>query len=170
MDLSSRPPNAPRPIAGFLRYWLPVLIWMAVVFSASADSKSYHHSSILFEPLMRWLFPHMSMFTLEQLHHVFRKTCHLGEYAVFAWLVWRAIRRPVRNDLRAWNWAEAGLAMAVVFAYAASDELHQAFVPSRTALVSDVFVDSSGGLVCLLLLWLRYGGAAWLWRKMVRAG
>jgi VanZ family protein len=50
----------------------------------------------------------------------------------------------------------------VVFAYAASDEFHQIFVPNRTALVSDVLIDTSGGVAGLLLLWL--------WRKMFKPG
>lgn len=142
-------------MAAFLRYWLPVIVWMMLVFSASADGRSYQHSSMFFEPLLRWLFPTMSAATVGELHHVFRKTCHLTEYAILAWLVWRAIRRPVKNDPRPWNWPEAGLALAVVFAYAATDEFHQIFVPTRTALVSDVFIDTSGGAVALLVLWVK---------------
>jgi VanZ family protein len=61
----------------------------------------------------------------------------------------------VKKDPRPWRWAEAGLALAIVFAYAAGDELHQVFVPSRTAQVSDVLIDTSGGAAALLLLWLR---------------
>ena len=167
-------PKQPGPASSFLRYWVPVLLWMTLVFSASADKQSYHHSSMFFEPLMRWLFPHLSQDTISSIHHVFRKTCHLCEYAVLAALVWRAVRKPLKHDPRPWNWAEAGLALAVVFAYAASDELHQVFVPNRTALFSDVMIDTSGGLVCLGVLWLRHGGAVsmllCLRRRMFRTG
>src|ERR1039458_4955854 len=99
---------------------------------------------------------------VEMLHHGFRKTCHLTEYAVLAWLFWRAIRKPVKHDPRPWHWTEAGLALAIVFLYAAGDELHQAFVPSRTAQISDVLIDTCGGAVALLLLWLR--------RKILKPG
>ncbi|MGA2247986.1 MAG: VanZ family protein [Verrucomicrobiota bacterium] len=146
--------NAAGRLATFVRYWLPVVVWMAVVFSASADRKSYAHSSLLFEPLLRWLFPHLSYETIAGLHHLFRKTCHLTEYAILAWLFWRAIHKPMKPDRRPWSWAEAGLALAVVFAYAASDEFHQVFVPSRTPLISDVLIDTCGGAAALLLLWL----------------
>lgn len=142
-------------MANFFRYWLPVLFWMAVVFTASADTQSYQHSSIYFEPLIRWLFPQMPPAQVEAIHHVFRKCCHLTEYAILAWLVWRAIRKPVKNDPRPWLWPEAGLALAFVFMYAASDELHQVFVPTRTAHVTDVLIDTTGGAAALLLLWLR---------------
>lgn len=138
-----------------LKYWLPPLVWMIVIFSASGDTKSYQHSSALFSPVLRWLFPHMSAEHIELLHHLVRKTAHLTEYALLALLLWRAIRRPQKCDhgLRPWRWDEAGLSLASVFLYAASDEFHQIFVPSRTPLVSDVIIDTTGGAISLLLLW-----------------
>ena len=103
---------------------------------------------------MRWLFPQMSQAHIEQLHYGFRKCCHLAEYAVFAILAWRAIRQPEKNDCRPWRWDEAGLALAFVFLYAATDELHQVFVPTRTGQVSDIVVDVSGGAIGITLLWI----------------
>lgn len=138
----------------FLKYWLPALIWMALIFSASSDSHSYEHSSRFVEPFLHWLFPQMSQARVEAIHHFIRKCGHLTEYAVLALLLWRAVRRPVKNDPRPWVWPEAGLALAIVFLYAASDEFHQSFVPTRTAQVSDVFIDTAGGAASLLALWI----------------
>ena len=137
-----------------LKFWLLPVIWMAVIFTASSDTQSAHHSSILFEPLLRWLFPQLSQSRVEEIHHLFRKCAHLAEYAVLAMLFWRAIRQPQKNTARPWHWPEAGLALALVFLYAASDEFHQIFVATRTAQVSDVVVDTLGGAIGLLLLWL----------------
>ena len=138
----------------FLIYWLPLFGWLGIIFTASSDTQSAHHSSTLFEPLMRWLFPSMSQAHIEQLHYAFRKCCHMTEFAVLAVLMWRAIRQPQRNDRRNWRWDEAGLALSLVFLYAASDELHQVFIPSRTGQISDVVVDVLGGAIGLTLLWL----------------
>ena len=44
--------------------------------------------------------------------------------------------------------------------YAASDEFHQMFVPTRTAHVTDVLIDTAGGAAGLLAMWW-YGR----WRK-----
>lgn len=137
-----------------LLYWLPPLVWMALIFSASADTQSYQHSSGIFVPLLHWLFPTMSLEHIEMIHHAFRKCGHLSEFAILALLYWRALRQPVRSDPRPWRWDEAGLALTLVFLYSASDEFHQIFVPTRTALVSDIFIDTSGGAAGLLLLWL----------------
>lgn len=137
----------------FFLYWLPVLLWMMVIFSASADSHSYQHSSRLLEPLLHWLFPRMSQATVEQIHFYFRKTCHLSEYGILALLLWRAIRQPQKGITKPWRWSQAGLVLLLVFLYAASDETHQIFVPTRTPHVTDVLIDTSGGAIVLLLLW-----------------
>ena len=138
----------------FFKYWLPVLIWMALIFSASSDSHSYEHSSRFVEPFLHWLFPQMPEAQVKEFHLVIRKCGHLTEYAVLALLLWRAVRRPVKNDPSPWIWPEAGLALAIVFLYGASDEFHQIFVPTRTAQVSDVFIDTAGGAASLLALWM----------------
>jgi len=110
---------------------------------------------------------------IEQIHYDFRKFCHLTEYAVFALLLWRAIRRANGKNPRllvapersagGWNWAEAGLAISMVFLYGASDEIHQAFVPNRTAQISDVLIDTAGGAAGLLALWIVFN-----WRKRLK--
>lgn len=138
----------------FLRYWLPLLLWMCIIFTASSDTKSAHHSSVIFEPFIRWLFPHLSDDHVGQLHHLFRKCCHLMEYAFLAYLAWRALHQPRKGDRRPWRWDQAGLALAIVFLYAGTDEFHQVWVPGRTALVSDVIVDTCGGAIGLTLTWL----------------
>ena len=130
-----------------------MFVWMGMIFTASSDVDSIKHSSTLFEPLIRWLFPQLSQVRVEEIHHLFRKCCHMMEYAILAVLAWRAIRQPKRGERRPWGWDEAGLALALVLVYAASDELHQVFIPLRTGQFSDVVVDVSGGVIGLALLW-----------------
>jgi VanZ family protein len=138
----------------FFRYWLPVLVWMSVIFTASSDTHSYEHSSRLVEPLLRWLFPHMLESQIQAIHELLRKCAHLTEYAVLALLIWRWVRKPAKDNPRAWSWREARLVTLLVMLYAASDEFHQQFVPSRTSLVSDVFIDTAGGIAGLFVIWL----------------
>jgi VanZ family protein len=138
----------------FLKYWLPVLLWMTLIFSASSDTNSYAHSSRLIGPLLRWLFPQMPEDTVNLMILIARKSAHLTEFAVLALLFWRALRRPVKNDPRPWTWREARLVLGLVALYAASDELHQLFVASRDSTVHDVLIDTAGGAAGLLALWL----------------
>jgi VanZ family protein len=137
----------------FIKYWLPVLVWMVLIFSASSDAKSFQHSSRILGPLLHWLLPQLSEETISAVVFFVRKCAHITEYAVLALLFWRALRKPVRRDPRPWRWTEARSALLLVALYAASDEFHQLFVPHRDGKVGDVFIDLSGGVVGLLLLW-----------------
>src|ERR1700733_10161638 len=106
-------------VRGFLKFWPPVLIWMSVIFTASSDSKSYQHSSLIIEPLLRWLFPHMPEPEIETIHHLFRKCCHLAEYAILGLLVFRALSHA-RTELSPWSWPRVGGTLLIVFLYASS--------------------------------------------------
>ena len=127
---------------------------MALIFTASSDRHSFARSSRILGPLLRWLFPQMPPDTVNFIVLIVRKGAHLTEYAVLALLLWRAIRKPVRNDLRPWNWPEARLVVLSVALYAASDEFHQQFVPSRDSAVHDVFIDTAGGAAGLFAFWV----------------
>jgi len=140
-------------LRSFIKYWLPVLVCMGLIFAASSDQGSFPRSSRLIGPIVRWLFPQVSDEAVHAVVVVVRKCAHLTEYGVLALLLWRARRKPVKDAARPWQWSEAGLALAVTTLYAASDELHQAFVPSRQASVWDVLLDSIGGALALVLLW-----------------
>ncbi len=137
----------------FLRYWAPVLVWMSVIFTASADTQSYQHSSRIIEPLLRWLFPSMPQKTIELIHEIARKCCHLAEYSIFAVLLWRAFSHGW-GGWRAWPSRKSGTVLLIVFLYACSDEFHQLFVPTRTARFTDVLIDTAGGGLGLLAVWL----------------
>ena len=134
----------------FLKFWLPVLLWMVLIFSASSDQHSYEHSSRFVEPLLRWLFPHMSQTGIETLHHALRKCAHLAEYAVLALLLFRLFNQ----SKKVFSWPQIYGTLFIVFLYATTDEFHQHFVPSRTPLVSDVFIDTGGGAIGLFMLWI----------------
>jgi VanZ family protein len=138
----------------FFKYWLPLLAWLAVIFTASSDTKSFEHSSRILAPLLHWLFPQISDDTVHLIVLTARKCAHLIEYAVLALLLWRALRKPANNDPRPWNWREVKVALLVVFLYAAADEIHQIFVFSRTPRAHDVALDTLGGAAGLFALWL----------------
>ena len=147
----------------FLRHWLPPLVWMALIFSASADTQSTEHTSRILGPLLRWLWPGIAQEKIELARWLVRKAAHVTEFAILAWLWWRAWRKPVRHDQRPWSWPAAWLALMGVILYAASDEFHQRFVANRTASVKDVCIDTVGGAAGLGLLWLLH---QWRARRM----
>lgn len=152
-------------LRGFAKYWLWVVAWMAVIYSASGDRKSAQHSSRLIEPLVRWLFPHLTNDTVWLIVLLVRKCAHLTEFAILALLLWRALRASAAPGTRAWSWRLARSTWLFVVIYAASDEFHQWFVPGRQASGWDVLIDAIGAAAGLMGLW-----AFGRWRKWWAAG
>jgi VanZ family protein len=75
-----------------------------------------------------------------------RKLIHFAQYALLAFLWWRALRT------RAPGRSAALAAFVVTVAYAASDELHQSFVEGRHGSPLDWAIDTAGA--ALASLWL----------------
>jgi len=136
----------------FTRYWLPVLLWMLLIYGGSGSLLSSQQTSRFLKPLIHWLFPSLPEASVDRTVGLIRKGGHVAEYAVLAVLVWRARRRSPNSEARLWAWRDARWAFGLAVAYAATDELHQAFVPSRTGSGWDVLVDASGAAAALLLL------------------
>lgn len=137
----------------FLKFWLPVLVWMVFIFSASTGGMSFGHTSRFIAPILRWLDPGMTEETVFLLVAIIRKLAHVVEYAILGILVWRAVRRPRRHDPRPWSWRAAAIAFAVASLYAMTDEFHQSFVPSRGASPVDVLLDMTGAAAGIVAVW-----------------
>jgi len=137
------------------KHWLPVILWMGFIFAMSTDLGSSEHSSRIIEPVIRWIKPDATPEQFEFVHFIVRKLGHLSEYAVLGLLVFRALRHTLPAPLAKFSWQTAGIALLITAAYAATDEVHQSFVPGRTPAFGDVLIDSSGALSSLLavLLW-----------------
>ena len=145
----------------FLKYWLPVLIWLGFIFIGSTDLMSAEHTSRFLIPFLLWLKPDFSPEALAQVHFVLRKLGHVTEYAILAMLLWRALRHETNPQIKAILRLRSGqtlfLSVWILCAiFAATDEFHQSFVPSRGAAWSDVMIDSAGAIFGLLL-YARFG-------------
>jgi VanZ family protein len=130
----------------FLKYWLPVLLWMMVIFYLSTNAGSSANTSRIIEPVLRWLMPHLSTHMIHQVHSAIRKVGHLAEYAILGWLLWRALRRAQSGLTGGSAWKAALATLVLSAAYAATDEFHQSFIPARTPSVRDVMIDTGGAL------------------------
>jgi VanZ family protein len=133
----------------FLKYWLPLVIWLSVIFVNSTNLMSAEHTSRYIVPFLLWLKPGMSPQTIWTILVFVRKCAHVIEYAILALLLWRAFRSIA--TLRAKMSMSFGVVLLGCALFAASDEAHQRFVKSRTPSVHDVFLDVAGALVGLLI-------------------
>jgi VanZ family protein len=134
-----------------LRYWWPAIAWAALIFLFSTDLFSGENTAGFLIPLLRMLLPNVSIETIFAIHDFFRKAGHFIGYFVLSLLVLRGIRAGRSG----WTWRWAALAWLLATGHAALDEIHQAFVPSRTGAVVDVLLDSVAALVGQVLAALR---------------
>lgn len=164
--------------------WIPPLAWMGLIFWLSTGTFSAEETGSWLLPLLQALFPWATPGQLEFLHWLGRKTAHVVEYAILAWLWQRAF---VKSGPPALSGSGQGLAaFGFTMAYAIFDELHQGWTGQRTASAHDVVLDAFGGGVALtltrwgwhrtaerltaLLLWFAAGGGSLLLLVNVLAG
>jgi VanZ family protein len=114
----------------YLCYWLPVLLWMGLMFFFSSQ-------------------PQLPLVVNKTVDLVTKKAGHVTEYGVLAFLLWRAISKE-----RGWAALPSfGGAFVLSLLYAASDELHQTFVSGRSGRLTDVGFDALGAILALGLVW-----------------
>jgi VanZ family protein len=79
------------------------------------------------------------------------KPWHLLAYLGFGVLTVRAVVGGLPARI---SWRSAAVGIAIAVGYAATDELHQMFVPGRTASLSDLLADAMGVVAGAILCWL----------------
>ena len=126
-----------------IKYWLPVLLWMAFIFIGSTDLMSAEHTSRFIGPFLRWLAPDITDATIASVQLVVRKAAHLIEYAILSVLLLRALRQHLMGA--------RSIAFGLAALCAVLDELHQSFVPSRTGSPWDVLTDCLGAILGLVI-------------------
>lgn len=122
------------------------LIWMGVIFwfSAQPATESAQMSGAVLGGLQKFLIDipvFNSMLISGVAEHILRKGAHFLEYAVLGVLLLLCANSNLSE-----KWKKLRLPVALVsgILYACTDEWHQAFVPGRSAQVSDVILDGTG--------------------------
>ena len=106
----------------FVFYWLPVILYCLLIFIQSSYPASQSLPSI----------PHMD------------KLAHAGAYALLGFLLFRAFQ-----STSIWKSAVPIVILSALASsmFGISDEIHQHFVPSRTADIVDVLADVAGSFL-----------------------
>jgi VanZ family protein len=145
------------PARALVKYWIPVVAWMLLIFVSSGDLMSAEHTSRFLVPFLLWLKPDSSLETVALIQFCVRKAAHLTEYAILALLLCRAVFRGTNL-----KWAMSTLfvsAWIVCVLVATGDEFHQSFIESREASLWDVMIDAGGAIFGLLIGRVSRGGA-----------
>lgn len=134
---------------GRLWRYVPLILWIAVIFFASTGSLSASNTSRIIRPLLIWLFPDITEESLLRVHFLTRKAAHFTEYFILACLAARAFLRSPGARLRRGWWVAS---FALVALCALLDEYHQSFLASRTGTIYDSLLDMTGGATALLFI------------------
>lgn len=112
-----------------LRFWLPVFLWMTVIFLFSTRQKIALTDSYV-------------------VSFLFFKSLHLIEYAFLYLVTFRAVKNTlsVRKNL---IWLIPFIITAV---FAITDEVHQSFVPTREGKPRDAIIDVVGAGIAWISL------------------
>ena len=128
-------------------YWGLFIGWMIFIFYMShqtGEESSEQSKMVLY--IFNLLGLNLDSYFGELATLVIRKGAHFSEYFILFILAYKLVSIYVTNR-------KAKLyCIIIVFLYACSDELHQAFVPGRGPAFRDVMIDTSGGIVSCICM------------------
>ncbi len=115
-------------IRKFARYYLPLFLWLSLIFYLSSIEGSTNHKTVSV-----WFY-------------IERKGAHIAEYFILTLLLLRIfVFHKKINKLRSFF-----LSISISLLWAFSDEFHQRFVFGREGKLTDVIIDSIGILLAVL--------------------
>ena len=126
--------------------WILVVIWMMVIFIFSNETSIIsNEKSRAFILLIQALGLDLHKFFGDLSNFIVRKASHFLEYCILGILLFNSIKGKFKIK------KVFIISIAVVILYACTDEIHQIFIPGRTARIKDIFIDTAGGSAGLLL-------------------
>ena len=138
--MSAQPGDTSGDISGGISH-LFMKVWNVVFFQGWNEAEVLHMATL-------WNYP-------------IRKLAHMTEFAILAMLAFGAMQgileeaKGIGTVLTRWFPMHTRYLATWFFTilYAATDEVHQLFVPDRSGNGFDVCVDAFGALVALLVIW-----------------
>lgn len=141
------------------KFFLPALLIFQMIFIFTMSSFGHTSSdaqSNLFVDFIAQIFPHVrhglenNLISLSTLIFLVRKTAHFTEYAILGSLFFINLRNTPKDLIK------RPLVMSILFSllYACTDELHQIFVPGRSAQFRDVLIDTLGASFGIAITYL----------------
>lgn len=129
--------------------WILLVIWMIFIFYMSAQPADISNSQSGFViKLLQSIGIDSSGNNIGLLTTIVRKGAHFSEYAILGLLSYNVMKNYFTKK------RARIVAVLIVFFYACSDEFHQLFVSGRAGKITDVIIDTSGGIFSVLLIWM----------------
>jgi VanZ family protein len=143
-------------------------VWLVVIRLESSEYASSPNTFGLLYRISAAIFGRIDSRVVVLLNSILRKSGHFIGYAILSLLVFRALKYTQKARLRIvlqrrwgiffrdlWQFEWALIAVLFTVITAAFDEVHQAFLPSRTGRWQDVAIDTAGAVLMQLLLYSR---------------
>ncbi len=112
----------------FIKLWVPVFAWCWIIFYLSSIPNLGTGWGV-------W-------------DIILRKAAHITEYFILTFLLYRAFKGSFTLS----SFYLTFCSLSLSFLYAVSDEIHQAFVPTRNPSPKDVFMDTLGIIAFYILI------------------
>lgn len=131
-----------------IKYFIPSFIIMMIIFSFSMQTGEESGGlSLKVVQIIQEIFPFFT--NTDLLHTIIRKGAHMSEYAV---LTLTYVYGFYKNNLDIKKICLYSI--LCTFLYASTDELHQLFVGGRAGQLTDVLIDTTGGLIIIIIVYL----------------
>ncbi|MFX4261146.1 VanZ family protein [Pelotomaculum propionicicum] len=134
--------------------WVAVAFWLTIIFvfssqpATQSDRLSIRVTEVIIQKVCQVIQLNIESSAIadlaKELNHMVRKFAHASAYFILGILMVNALRRSGLSGIRM-----VIIALSICTLYAVSDEIHQLFVPGRSAQIGDVFIDSAGAILGL---------------------
>lgn len=131
-----------RRIIGAVVFWTLTLSIMYIAFCFSSETAA--ESEQVSQGVLDIIIEHLGNVIS---HHMLRKIAHFSEYAALGFCMGGAIYFTFNKN-------KFYISLIPCVIYAASDEIHQLFVPERSCEFLDVIIDSCGSSLGILIFML----------------
>ncbi len=136
--------------------WIPAILNMLIIFNFSSKPATISgESSLMIANQIMKIYEKLTDVNYEEtvrmeklltFDHYVRKTAHVTEYALLAAAFALPLWLRKRKGFGLW-----GLSVLFTAGYAATDEIHQRFIPGRSGELKDVMIDSLGAALGALI-------------------
>lgn len=131
-----------------LRYFIPSFVLMIIIFMFSNQTGNESAGlSLKIVSFIQDMFPFIT--SQDLLHFLVRKAAHMTEYALLTLTFIYGYYHCQITHKKIYI-----LSISSTFLYACTDEMHQLLIGGRAGQLTDVLIDSSGGMIALILFYI----------------
>lgn len=129
--------------------WIILILWLGVIFMFSHQANSGEITKDIISTTINVKEEPKSESLLDGINYVIRKSAHISEFTVLTLILFSLLKEYTNSELKI-----VIISLIGCLVFAAGDELHQYFVPGRSALVTDVLIDFIGAIVALIIYFI----------------